>query len=390
MGCKSDYPDIEYEGNPGKVEFDPINAIIPIKVAIDDPLYESFTRGSGVPDKDTIENILVYAFYTPWGIDHEPNNTNYSEPMNPEDDENIYCLVDDANDNSSNGHGKKAHLYRNESPFLQWTDASKVYYNRNCPQARYRFFAYYLDDAVDMAKAPNRSTDYVSYNVEIDGTQDLMCSYAQPTKEQRANAKEELSKSKNKYIVNNLDTFTYSTESANLGLIPTFKMEHQLTYVKFKIKSERVDGILDPEIENMRVRNIIIKDTPFRGEFIVAAEDTSRLGITFTQETTDFYMPGLDKPLIPTEDEQEVGAGFLLPPSKGIALEMDCYIDENGNNREDEGERYTNLFNLVPDKGFLAGHLYEVAIKVYGPRHITLLWGAIKWEEGGDIIIGKE
>ena len=54
-GCKSDYPDIEYDGDLGKVEFEDFSLPIPIMVAIDDPLYENITRGIGA-----LSNLIVF------------------------------------------------------------------------------------------------------------------------------------------------------------------------------------------------------------------------------------------------------------------------------------------------------------------------------------------
>ena len=401
-GCESKYPYIEYEGNPGKVEFDNFESLMPIRIAIDDPLYESHTRGTGASDKDmdSIGDIRIYAFYTPTEIHNEPDCADYSKRMSSEEDENIYCLVDDSN-NENIGHGKKAHLYRGVSPFLKWTDFDEVYYSNIHPQARYQFFAYHVDDATDMTKSPNRYADYVAYEINIDGTQDLMYSYAQPTSEQLSQIKD-LTNPSNKTFFNNIDKLTYSTESALRDLIPTFKMEHQLAYVKFFLKAEKVGGVdtLDAEVEKVRVKNIIIKNVPFKGEFIVAAEDTDRLGIAFTSDSTHYYMPmkNIDgsvvpgnsngfTPLTPDTIGCWVGAGILLPPAMKYTLEMDCYIEE-GEGKDNSG--YNQEFHLSLTEGFKAGHQYEVTIKVYGPRNISFNYGSVEWKEGGDISIDED
>lgn len=400
-GCKSDYPYIEYEGNPGKVEFDNIESLIPIMVAIDDPLYKNHTRGAGVfgnaTDENLTKDIHVYAFYTPEGIAGVPSHSDYNARMDSKDYDKYLCLIDDT-DNEGIGHGKRARLNQNMPSFLQWADGDNVYYNNTYPQYRYKFFAYHIDDAAEMNNAPNRYADYVSYDIEIDGTQDLMCGFARPTNQQLEKI-ESLSSPSNKDFINNLEELTYSTESARRDLIPVFEMEHLLTYMKFKLKAERIGDTLDPEIEKVRVKNIIIKNAPNKGEFIVAAENTNRLGVVYT-DSSNYYMPtrntesgiietgsntGFSNQLTPTEEEQEVGAGFLIPPSQKYELEMVCYIDE-GNDKSG----YVQDFNLELPEGFKPGHQYEITVKVYGPRNIRLQWGSIEWKEGDDIIIDEE
>ena len=432
-GCKSDYPDIEYDGDLGKVEFDDFSSPIPIMVAIDDPLYENITRGMGalsnLEDKRAFDSLRVYAFYSPKGVDNVYDHTSYSERMDSKDGENIYCLIDDA-DNAGIGHGKKARMNYDAPSILEWTDGDNVYYSTSHPQARFRFFAYHVDDAADMGKAPRREADYVAYDIEVDGTQDLMCSYAQPTAGQMANVPN-LTSPSNKDFVNNLEKYTYSTVSASRELIPVFTMKHQMAYLRLFLKAERVLEELDPQIDKMRVENVIIKGVHYQGEFVVAAEDPGRLGVTYSDATKDFYLPvkvrtdvagspvkdtngkritvssdeegkvmagdavGLNPRLIPTEEEQELGMGFLFPPAKKYSLWLKCKVltgKINPSTGKEVEVEYNRTFELAfPDgSSFEAGHQYRVSVKVYGPRDIRLQMGNIEWKEGESIEIDSE
>ena len=438
-GCKSDYPHIEYDGDPGKVEYDNIDFRVPIQVAISDPLFDSYTRGMGafdnVKDPSSIDknwkdaDIYVYAFYTPDGLKSSPDGINYSERMVSDNDEKFYCLVDDAN-NANIGHGKKARLNRDLGSFLQWSkddqqnDDNMVYYNSTYPQYRYRFFAYHLDDAADLSQKPERLSDYVAYDIKIDGTQDLMCGYATPTAKQIAS----LNAVSNKHVFNNLKHLAYSTETGYIDLFPVFDMRHQLTYLKFFLKADSItnaagEKVVDPEVKNVRIENIKIT-SPYHGEFVVAADDTSRLGITFTSEKKAICIPvkvktdangnivtdangrritvsrdeegkvmagnayGLNPRLTPTEKEQEVGMGYLLPPSSMYQVELVCkQIKESG-----ETVYHTSQYELVlpNDASFMAGCKYEVMIKVYGLRDIVLGLEDVLWRDGGDITVGEE
>ena len=85
-----------------------------------------------------------------------------------------------------------------------------------------------------------------------------------------------------------------------------------------------------------------------------------------------------------------LNGAFMFASDLMKQIELDCYIDENKNGIFDNGEGYVQTFKLIPPKGFEPGHQYEVNIKVYGPRNISLQWGAIEWKEGDDIDVGEE
>lgn len=436
-GCRPHYPEIEYNGDPSKVEFENIETPVAIKVAISDPLYENYTRGIGafeqVKDGATGDDswksadIYVYAFYSYNGLKSSPNELNYVERMNSTNEDDYFCLVDDTDDENI-GHGKRARISRDRDSFLPWIhDDNKVYYSRKYPQYRYKFFAYHIDDAADMTKEPNRNKDHVSYDICIDGTQDLMCACADTTAAQIAR----LTSIGNKHIVNNIKALAYSTETGFRELHPVFDMEHQLALVKFYVKTDsalNAEGIMemDPEAENVHVKNIIIT-TPYQGKFIVAADDTSRLGVSFTKETKQLYIPvkvkvgedgaplldaqgrritvtryeegklmagdanGFNPYIQPKRGEKEVGMGFLLPPSDSYDLQLEyCQVTTNEHGVQEE-RHYMAEYELRLNKGsFKAGQKYEVSIKVYGPRRIDLGLGDITWKNGGDIPVDGE
>ena len=429
-GCKSDYPYIEYEGNPGKVEFDNIESLIPIMTTMNSPLYENLTRGTGIFNNEKDKDFYIYAFYTPKGKDGVPQSIDYS--MNPQ--EEFHCLVDDPT-----GHGLKARLSEISSA-LKWVKDTMVYYNNTYPDYRYRFFAYHVDDSVDMEKMqPNRHHDYVSYDIQIDGTQDLMCSCAQPTPEQLAKIKS-LASPSNKDFINNLEKLTYSTQSAHRDLIPLFETKHQLAYIQFFLKADSTTFInssgdeekwLDPGVDSVFIENISIKNVPYTGEFIVAAEDTSRLGVTFRPDkTTTLYMPvkvgtdddgkeitvsrdeegvlrpgdktGFNPPLTPRDTLDpgmpiEVGMGFLLPEAERYYVLLKCKQLKTDKNNVLKTLNYSQQFELVlpRDKNgnkckFLSGHKYAVTIIIYGIRDIRLQLEDFAWLDGGEIIIDDE
>lgn len=439
VGCRSEYPHVEYEGNPGTVEFENINSRVPIMVAISDPLYATYTRGMGAFDNVRGENpinkgkdadFFVYAFYSP-GVAGTPGGFNYSERMNSKDEEKIYCLVDDT-DNDNLGHGKRARLNLDKTSFLQWVDEDEVYYSSSYPQYRYKFFAYHLDDAADLTRMPERKFDHIAYDVTIDGTQDLMGGYASPTKEQL----NKLAAVSNKHILNNLDKLAYSTETGNFNIFPIFDMKHQLAYLTFSLKADSIVvwdeeknemvKVIDPEVKNVRLGNIFVT-SPYHGEFVVAADDVNRLGVNFTSETKELYLPvkvktgadgnimtdeegnritvsreeegvvmagdefGLNPRMIPDAIAQEVGAGILLPSSEEYSLNVEyVHIVKDPITGVEKSISYVSMHSLKLDGGFQAGSKYEVVIKVYGLHKLVLQLGDIRWLNGGEIEVDSD
>lgn len=426
IGCKSEYPHIEYEGDLGEVTYENIEAPVPIIVAVNDPIYVSYTRGAGVfDDLDEEHNsndkwwgadFYVYAFYTPNGLPGTPQSAaDYKAKMGSDSEEMPpFCLIDDAQEGEK-GHGKLARLDKNKESFLHWVNDDKIYYNKTHQQCRYKFFAYYLDDAAtdpstSLIKSPERTSDRVTYDIEIDGTQDLMCGYASPTEIQIEN----LTKAGEKDIVNNIDALAYSTTTGNRDLFPIFHMKHQLTYLKFYVKAGSTNGIIDPEASNVEIKNISIM-TQTKGKFTVAAEDETNMKATFQGDAKELYMPiedhegkvitgtkeGFSPYVSPLADgkEIEVGMGFLLPESENYELKLYCrqlkyntdgspQLDEQGRPKE---INYIVTYTLnLKDEAFKAGHKYEITIHVYGHQKIKLGLGEVTWSDGGKIEIDDE
>ncbi len=312
--CNSHYPDKNFGDGLGYVADD---LRVPMLLAVND----SSLYGMGAFDKDggSADSIYVYAFYTPSPeVKGAPGKVDYRERMDTQDDEAIYCLVDDAD---SIGHGKRACLSRS-TLFLHWVDNEVTYYNGRYPKYCYRFFAYYLDGTVDMdnADALHRDSASVYYDIEIDGTQDLVCGYAELTEKQKQQFGTLLPKS------------CYTAETGRGDLYPVFRMKHQLVGLKF----------------GAEVSCVCVKDVPYKGRFIVAADDVSEMGVEFDyDELTDFDVEGEELLL-------------LLPEASQYDLQLQTNVGEFS-------------VTLVLDNGvFEAGHEYEVCIEDDGIIEVKL------------------
>lgn len=267
-GCRVDYPEKDFWG---KVGYDNIDSRVPILVAIDNL---QGTLGNDVKDGNVLSeewanaDFYVYAFYTSTNVKGAPVDVNYSERMDSRDDEKVYCLIDDT-DNDNIGHGKKARLNRDLTSFLQWKDGDAVYFNSTYPEYCYKFFAYYLDDAANMNEAPVRGGNSVAYEISIDGTQNLMCGYT--------------------------TLCPYGGNTGCLDVYPIFKMERQLALVKFNP---------DEQVEN------IIVTAPYRGRVVVAADDEAKIGAQFDDSEIKDY------------SSEEIGMTFLLPEADSYELQI--------------------------------------------------------------------
>ena len=426
IGCKSEYPHIEYEGELSEVTYENIESPVPIIVAVNDPIYVSYTRGMGAfedfkEEEDADEkwrnaDFYVYAFYSPNGLPGTPlSAVDYKARMNSgSEDMPPFCLVDDAIEGGF-GHGRHARLDKNRESFLHWVKDDKIYYNKMHQQCRYKFFAYYLDNAATdphtgRLNIPERLSDRITYDVEIDGTQDLMCGCASPTEAQIEN----LIKSGEKDIVNNIKALAYSTITGNRDLFPIFQMKHHLTHLKFYVKAGSTNGIIDPEAANVEITNIsVVAQT--KGKFTVAADDETNMKAAFYGDTETLYIPienaegkivpgtedGFESYISPSTDgrEKEMGAGFLLPESNNYKLKLHCrqlkynadgtkQLDEHGNHK---AINYTVMYTLnLKDDMFRAGYKYEITVHVYGHQKIKLGLGEVTWADGGKIEIDNE
>lgn len=301
--CRTDYPYKDFYGNLG---YDNSNSRVPVVIATNDSLYDA--------------DVYVYVFYTPTNVGSAPVDVNYSARMDSQDNEQFYCLIDDA-ENGNLGHGKKACMNEDMPLFLQWEDNGIVYYNNVYPQHRYKFFAYTISDAADMNSSPVREHDYVAYDIEINGTQDLACGYARVTEKQAQ-------------LFAGHSLQVYSAETGRLDLFPVLHMEHQLVSLRFNLMPGCV-----------AVSSVCVKDMPYRGRFVVAAEDEERMGVAFGDETTDFTLSFENDVFLPKEDCYEIQ---FEGSAESIVLEM-------------------------KDGGFKAGHKYMVEVSALAQDGIEII-----------------
>ena len=301
VGCNIDYPEKDFFGYMHQAVFDNAGLRIPVLVAMDD--------AQDMIDEELDSAFYVYAFYTPTGVEGAPEAVDYRSKTD--------CLVGDS------AGGKKARLGNDMSSILQWEDDEMPHYNSANSLYSYKFFAYYVGDAVKEGTKLLRGADSVAYEIEIDGTQDLMCSVATPTEKQKSK-------------LEGSSLLPYSAETGYWGVYPTFTMAHQLVTLQFSLQSGG-----SAEASRVCVRNL-----PYRGVFVVAADDVTKMGVDFTAETTDFIV---------SLGEEKTACCFL-PEANSYTIQLD--------------ESAPVVLTL--DGGFKAGCNYMAEINVIGQDNIEI------------------
>lgn len=298
VGCNIDYPEKDFFGYMHQAVFDNAGLRIPVLVAMDD--------AQDMVDEELDSAFYVYAFYTPTGVEGAPEAVDYRSKTD--------CLVGDS------AGGKKARLGNDMSSILQWEDDETPHYNSANSLYSYKFFAYYVGDAVKEGAKLQRGADSVAYEIEIDGTQDLMCSVATPTEKQKSK-------------LEGSSLLPYSAETGYWGVYPTFTMEHQLVTLQFSLQSGSAEA-----------SRVCVRNLPYRGVFVVAADDEAKMGVDFTAETTDFIV----------SLGEEKTARCFLPEANNYTIQLD--------------ESAPAV--LTQDGGFKAGYSYMVEINVIDQDNI--------------------
>lgn len=436
---------------------------VPVMVAFCDPIYNVLTRSTGVIDPADANNyskrmqkglFFIYAFrrdnagdnvYTTHRLDDV--NQRYclvdgscDEPMmqdaaNPERDKNGYPYL---TPEQCKEHGKRAR-YAGNGSFVNWISTTNApYYSMQQQLDPFNFFAYYYDDA----KIGNvqRTIDRISFDVTVDGSQDLMCASASnlgtliseieknPDKnygdyQELANRLKQLQPDELKTVKG----YYYSTYTARFNLWPIIRMQHQMAYVKVKFRSALNGGISD----FIRIKSVRL-ETVHKGTFTVAAYDLTKLGASFPEDgeraelvarepsegadgeaawrvktwTSDngtLYHP--NRPPVEEGEENKPteleGGVFLAPPGNNarLIIETEYYRDGDESAEPVPGVATHDLKDIIYNKdtegnflayGFMKSREYTITASVYGSQDIQINVQPASWEHGGDIDIDQD
>ena len=364
---------------------------VPILLAFTDPNYSILTRGQGAFEAGTDKGLqnwdnarfYVYAFRSdnPQGMSFATTRQENKE----------MCLVDGSTQDTPDlQHGRLARLTeRDGGAFFTWVDQSEQLYYSSLAQINpFNFFAYYIDDAV--VTNFRRSTDDIRFDLEIDGTQDILGAVARPTEKQLSN----IAAIEDEDERENVRKYLYSTYTAHRNFHPVLAMKHYMARLKF----EAYPG---SDEESIYVQSVKIR-CPYSGEFIAAAKDTTQIGLTFPagrgmrelvlRDTTGLPLPADSFLIAATPDDLQHdyvydrnpvrlgGGSLLLPPEDEYHLIME--LKQHFNDGRPDAT-YTAEYNICMTGGFKAGTIYTVRIAVFGVEDIQIKVVVTAWKDGG-------
>jgi len=398
------------------------------------------TRGTGpfiVPDttrsdSNHYESTRFHVFAFRASPDEQGPLTyqpDYRRRSNDPTDQKANCLIDGADPNK----GLAARLDRNRSGRLHFISQerygmvsdSAVHYNINTGNIGYNFFAYSIDDFEPTDANTIRSGDGICYDIDIDGTRDLMYGAAPritPEVLDYLITKDNLQVDEERRN-NILNNSYYTNYAAYHGVRPYIKLHHALTRLRFQAfpADETCDSVT---IENIEVL------CHNKAHLWVVRPNTDQIGITFDDEYN--YVPlrepaktsnpdslGITK-YVPLSTENNtvswkegynnsdwklnpptaIGGDLLISTDSVYRMKL-TYRQTLRNKDPNTGQniinRFTSTYDLyapLTDLSFdkklqrhmyLPGHTYNINIGIYGMRAIVINTGMEGWESGEDI-----
>lgn len=251
----------------------------------------------------------------------------------------------------------------------------------------YDFFVYTLDDLKQDETTVHRSSEQISADIHIDGSQDIQCGYSV-----RLNSA--------KYLTDNYRSLTtseitkisqqgaYSTYAARKGIYPLIKMKHILTRLCFWAYPA------DAESANISIEKIGVTGNT-TGNIILVDYVQNNVGrCTWTSEQEMVYMHDIYKGK-PTElmspvkidpsfynpevhlwerEATRLGESIMLPakPTYDVTIWYSVDVeDEDGNI---ETFKKTSSFTLsIPNASFQSGSSYNVKVALYGKEELKFV-----------------
>lgn len=431
--CSESYPGIEYDqtqGQDGIRNEDTWTDQTPIMVFVNEQnIFTARTRGLGPfenSDTANVERLRNSTFYVcayrsgtfSSGLDEMKQPTDYRwyryatngpSGFGP-DVSGVNCLLDGHDYN----YGLPMYLYPNSLGELKTVregdaEGETYYYSGAYQQVPYNFSAYYLDD-VRIEKV-NRSEESFSYDITIDGTQDLMGGSApELTKDYLENKDggvwRSLNDDEQRTILN---VGGYCTFAAHRGIHPMVNIKHLLTRLTF----EAYPG--DETADNVTIDSITV-ESKYSGRFTVAARQNSDVGIKFKEgrkalslrEASDGVHPAepLKEYRVPYDESMadlkwyerpkvDVGSCLLLAPDSVYTLNVywsEMIPDSIGGEpkkkiHKDPPYRYklsaphTELSKKGDEYWFAPGVQYPILIAVYGSQPMQVFANVEGWKQ---------
>ncbi len=436
--CSDSYPGLEYNGNNSVISNEESYDKTPIMVFINPQNFFSIaaTRSGGTGPFEGLSNkkyeksrFYVFAFRGTkdkpehGNLTYEPDlsRTRFAPGFTPDED-NDDCLVDGKEDYNYGLMAKLTNDYPGAFDFISEKEngeivSDQVYYSTaNQKDVGYNFFAYHIDNLVQTA-VPHRgvqNTQEISYDLTIDGTQDIMCGYAPWLTSEVLKDDQNMSNMTEDERQDILNLGLYSTFAAHRGINPTVNLTHQLVRLDFKAYPG------DEEVERITITGVEV-EAPNKGTLVVASANPHVASQNYRpigyhpdpesmtyiplkgkadngEECGEFeYVDGVGwwkeeykgLPYTKRGDPKPVGGSIMIPEQETYNIKLKFkQKDKNGN---DLGDLYANYNVKLSNGGFLKGHQYTISIVVYGRKPIAVTANIENWiEEEGDIPVNGD
>ncbi len=452
MACSDSYPSLSYEEEENNLALEEINndkisgRTQVLMFVNPQALFTISTRGTGLfPPKDaeTYGPIHIFAFRDGKNISGtELTNeadfrktayatTNNASGFAAEGPDNGDCLVDGEDyllglptTININTSGQLENYYENK------TEQPIYYYSNKYQETPYNFFAYYIDDlskTLSVGKV-KREAHKISYDIQIDGYQDIMCGTAPKLTDSINNTLVLFDRYKDQVRglrENNPNTFNqilnsgYSKFSADRGIHPYIDLDHQLVQLQFKAfpadetsKDIIIEGInvICKARANMTVASRDLEADPLGLKFY---EDKHPLKLFVHPDSIKGYTDDngtevrgyrliFDKEKDPDltdyewqdQPQQQIGEQIFVSPDSMYEMEI-CYRQKYKKIKEsDDGiwsqtqitKKQIRLSGADRQKPFEAGKIYTLYIAVYGQKEIQVFSTFEDWKVADDEI----
>ena len=438
VACSDSYPGLEYTGNNIPLTTDESYDKTPIMAFINKQNFFSVTATrSGDSNHGTgpftgvnnakYENSVFYVFAFKGQSDTETGDPDLSRShyaianANGGDDDSQYCLVD----GKDYGFGYPAMLtadypgafdFKNkpENSFIEEIvkdgdkpSSAQLYYSSRWQDVGYNFFAYHIDNLYYPLQYV-RNKDRITYDMTIDGTQDIMCGVAPRLTAAVLADQQDVQKSmtadERDIILNN---GLYSTFAAHRGVNPVIDLKHQLTQLNFAAYPG------DKESENIVLEGIVVHERT-HGTLTVASKNPHDPGradyapIVYEPygEKDSIYLagnpgngekcPDFEPVTIPWKEEFErmktferdsihVGGSMMVPESDEYLITLKF----RQNKKKEDGTDDKTIYGMKADYKvslpsgslFQKGHSYTISIVVYGLEPIKVTANIEGWKE---------
>lgn len=439
VGCSESYPGLEYDynnGSEGMTNKDSWTEKTPIMIFVNDQnMFVAKTRGVGPFEREDEQNeqrllrsqFHVFAFRDmvdkQGSIDVLKDSCDFRWWVNArdgragfKDETKANCLLD----GPEYDQGLPFYLRPNGSGLLHTSREGEeeidYYYSGTYDRVTYNFFAYYIDNI--KPSRVRREESGVFMDIEIDGSQDVMCGSApnllDEIKRWERNSGESsvwsmLSENEKNHIKN---FGGYCTFAAHRGIHPMIHFTHQLTRLRFEAYAA------EERAKDMTITGIKVY-SKYKGTLTAASRSREAIGIQFDNARKPLSLceawDGVSENLPPLRqdyyklnqiwDESEkrkewydrkkldVGSCLMLAPDSIFTIcvyyevPRPTKLDQSESSVEIHRDSLLASVRVQDDQlGFEPGVEYTIKIALYGPQDIRIMASIEGWRKSSDDI----